>query len=166
MQWLTDPQRFNRFSYTRNNPLRYKDPTGLLFQCIDTECQDFFDEGEDPLPDDPEPEDSHDEYKTREEECRECDCKDRSDIKALRKLKTKVTLGELGVASAYALLCGVAGAMLCSGTGPGAAGCGIVAAFICGTAVGLLIDASVQDVVDDIHYTMDKLGCSCAIYCP
>jgi RHS repeat-associated protein len=88
MQWLINPQRFNRFSYTRNNPLRYKDPTGLLFQCIDTECQDFFNEGEDPPPDDLAPEDSHDEYKTREEECRECDCKDRPDIKTLRKLKT------------------------------------------------------------------------------
>jgi hypothetical protein len=146
--------------------LRYKDPTGLLFHCIDTECQDLFDEGEDPPPDDLAPDGSHDEHKSREEECRECDCKDRPDIKTLRKLKTKVTLGELGVASAYALLCGVAGAMLCSGTGPGAAGCGIVAAFICGTAVGLLIDASVQDVIDDIHHTMDRLGCSCAIYCP
>jgi hypothetical protein len=27
-QWISDPQVFNRYSYCRNNPLKYTDPTG------------------------------------------------------------------------------------------------------------------------------------------
>jgi RHS repeat-associated protein len=34
-QWLMNPQRFDRFSYAQNNPLRYQDPTGLSFTYCD-----------------------------------------------------------------------------------------------------------------------------------
>jgi hypothetical protein len=32
-----NPQAFNRFSYVRNNPLRYTDPTGH-YECSDIDC--------------------------------------------------------------------------------------------------------------------------------
>src|SRR6185503_687900 len=34
----TDPQSFNRFTYTRNNPLRFSDPTGLTTCCDDPDA--------------------------------------------------------------------------------------------------------------------------------
>jgi hypothetical protein len=42
---------------------------------------------------------------------------------------------------------------------------GIVGGAVCAFAFGVIMDASVDDIIDDIHWTMDKLGCSCAIYC-
>ena len=38
-QWLIDPQKFNRFSYVMNNPLKYNDPTGLQV-CYRGVCDD------------------------------------------------------------------------------------------------------------------------------
>jgi RHS repeat-associated protein len=34
---LTDPQSFNRYSYTQNDPVNFTDPTGLM-QCVDAWC--------------------------------------------------------------------------------------------------------------------------------
>ena len=164
-QWLMNPQRFDRFSYAGNNPLRYNDPTGLSFVCSDPECQDLFDEGgATPSPEDTSSDDD-DGYDSRREECEDCDCMERPDIKALRRLKRDVTIGKYSVAAAYAFLCGVAGAMACWEAGPGAALCGVIGGGICGIYFGWLIDASLEDVIDDIHWTMDVLKCSCAIYC-
>ena len=38
-QWLTDPVRFNQYSYAGNNPLTFNDPEGLSFTCADPECE-------------------------------------------------------------------------------------------------------------------------------
>ncbi|KYK33264.1 MAG: hypothetical protein AYK19_14050 [Theionarchaea archaeon DG-70-1] len=171
-KWLMNPQRFNRFSYAGNNPLKYKDPTGLWWECYDPICIDLLGgEGEDPPPDDPPPEDppsedDDDEYDTRQEECQDCDCKDREDIKALRKLKRNVIIGKYSVTFAYALLCGIAAGMLCAGTGPGALFCAALGGAICGIIFGILTDASVDDIVRDIEWTMKQLNCGCAAYCP
>jgi RHS repeat-associated protein len=38
-KWLINPQRFDRYSYALNNPLRYTDPTGLsTLVCCDPNC--------------------------------------------------------------------------------------------------------------------------------
>jgi RHS repeat-associated protein len=38
VKWLINPQRFDRYSYAQNNPLRYTDPTGLSLECCDPDC--------------------------------------------------------------------------------------------------------------------------------
>ena len=43
-QWLMNPQRFNRFSYAANNPLKYNDPTGLHYSCIGDDCEELVGE--------------------------------------------------------------------------------------------------------------------------
>ncbi|MBU7010470.1 MAG: RHS repeat protein, partial [Theionarchaea archaeon] len=170
-QWLMNPQRFDRFSYAGNNPLKYKDPTGLSFECFDPECQDLLDEGgEDPPPEDtppenPSPSDDDDEDSSRQEDCEDCDCMERADIKSLRWLKKKVRLGEIGVAAAYGIFCGIAAGFACLETGPAAALCAIIGGLACSLVFGFLYDASMEDVINDIHWAMDELGCSCAIYC-
>jgi hypothetical protein len=83
----------------------------------------------------------------------------------LKRLKYKVYTGEIGIGLAYGFLCGIAGSLLCAGGGPAAAGCGIAGGLICSIAFGLLTRTSLEEVINDIHWTMDKLGCSCAIYC-
>ncbi|MBU7017325.1 MAG: RHS repeat-associated core domain-containing protein [Theionarchaea archaeon] len=170
LQWLLTPQRFNRFSYAGNNPLRYKDPTGLSFTCTDPECQDLLGgEGEDPPPQDTSqdnsdvPEDNP--IKSRTEKCRDCTCKDRLDIKALTKLKTDLLLGEISIGLFYALLCGMAGAILCAPTVIGSVPCLAALGIFCGFVMTVLIDVSMDDAINDIHSMMDDLGCSCAIYC-
>jgi RHS repeat-associated protein len=37
-KWLINPQRFDRYTYAQNNPLRYTDPTGLSLECCDPDC--------------------------------------------------------------------------------------------------------------------------------
>ncbi|MBU6999479.1 MAG: hypothetical protein HXS51_01835 [Theionarchaea archaeon] len=184
-RWLMTPQRFVGYNYAENNPIRYSDPTGLSrsLECCDTDCMTFCadddaansnpggSEGSQKYqigdPDDPDEDENNNDntIKTRSEKCRDCDCKDRPDIKALKKLKAKVYLGELGIASAYAVFCGIAGAMLCAASGPLALGCGVFGAAACGIAFGALTHASMEDFVKDIYSAMDQLGCSCAIYC-
>jgi hypothetical protein len=34
-----NPQKFDRYSYAQNNPLKYRDPTGLTFGCCDPEYE-------------------------------------------------------------------------------------------------------------------------------
>lgn len=44
VQWLINPQRFDRYTYAQNNPLRYTDSTGLSFdslECCDPDCAYF-----------------------------------------------------------------------------------------------------------------------------
>ena len=38
---LVDPQRWNRYAYARNNPLRYTDPDGRGIVCVSAACQDY-----------------------------------------------------------------------------------------------------------------------------
>jgi len=36
------PQRFNRYVYALDNPLRYTDPTGFWFECVGPECEELI----------------------------------------------------------------------------------------------------------------------------
>jgi RHS repeat-associated protein len=38
---LLDPQRWNRYGYARNNPLRYTDPDGRAIVCATASCQEY-----------------------------------------------------------------------------------------------------------------------------
>jgi RHS repeat-associated protein len=38
---LEDPQRWNRYAYARNNPLRYTDPDGRAIVCGSAACQEY-----------------------------------------------------------------------------------------------------------------------------
>lgn len=38
---LEDPQRWNRYAYARNNPLRYTDPDGQAIVCGSPACQEY-----------------------------------------------------------------------------------------------------------------------------
>jgi RHS repeat-associated protein len=191
IRWLITPQRFDGYSYAENNPVRYSDPTGLshYLECCDNQaCTNFCADDDAPNsnpggsegsqkypvgdPDDPqksseETEEDEGNHSTvsRTDKCRDCDCKDRPDIIALKKLKRNVEIGKYSVTFAYAILCGIAAGMLCIETGPGAAICGIVGGAVCAFVFGLLTDASVDDIIDDINSVMDDLQCSCAIYC-
>jgi hypothetical protein len=192
IRWLITPQRFDGYSYAENNPIRYSDPTGLshyLVCCDNQACTNFCADDDAPnsnpggsegsqkyLVGDPDDsnqsddskgneDDDSDTIKPRSELCKDCDCKDRPDIKALKKLKTKVHLGELGITAAYALLCGIVGAMLCAAGGPVAIGCGVFGAAFCGIVFGELTRVSMEDFFKDIDSIMDQLKCSCAIYC-
>ncbi len=159
--------------------MRYTDPTGLsTLVCCDPDCTYLCaaddasnsnpggTEGSPQYPiDNPEDPELDHKYKSRQEECQDCDCKDRADIKTLKKLKNKVIAGEIGIALAYGFLCAAVGGMLCIGGGPVAAGCAAIGGLICGTGFGLLTRASLEDIINDIHWSMKELKCSCAIYC-
>jgi RHS repeat-associated protein len=161
-QWLMNPQRFDRFSYAGSNPLKNKDPTGLSFDYYDPECEALRNNDGNP-PQDPEPEDPDgSSAKSRTEKCQDCTCKDRVDIKGLRKLKRDLLMGEIGIASAYTILCGIIGLVIC---GPAAVGCSLIGAAVCGIATYLLIDYTIDDAINDIHSLMEDLGCYCASYC-
>jgi hypothetical protein len=88
--------------------------------------------------------------------------RDRVDIKGLRKLKRDLVMGEIGIASAYTILCGIIGLVIC---GPAAVGCSLIGAAVCGIATYLLIDYTIDDAINDIHSLMEDLGCYCASYC-
>jgi hypothetical protein len=156
-----NPQRFDRFSYAGSNPLKNKDPTGLSFDYYDPECEALRNNDGNP-PQDPEPEDPGSSAKSRTEKCQDCTCKDRVDIKGLRKLKRDLLMGEIGIASAYTILCGIIGLVIC---GPAAVGCSLIGAAVCGIATYLLIDYTIDDAINDIHSLMEDLGCYCASYC-
>ena len=38
---LVDPQRWNRYAYVRNNPLRWADPDGRAIVCATASCQEY-----------------------------------------------------------------------------------------------------------------------------
>ena len=46
------PQRFNQYVYALNNPLRYNDPTGFWFECVDPECEKLLNPPPSPPPPD------------------------------------------------------------------------------------------------------------------
>ncbi|MGH8245540.1 MAG: hypothetical protein ACREUU_03810, partial [Gammaproteobacteria bacterium] len=43
-EWLADPQRWNRYAYVRNNPLRYVDPSGEDLTIVYSYGPDISDE--------------------------------------------------------------------------------------------------------------------------
>ncbi len=175
-QWLTTPLQFDRFSYALNNPLRYKDPTGLWWECVDPECQELLDQKrQNNAPADPDPNKSGgteengsgttDVTGPREEDCQNCDCAESPLIKPLIILKKQLRLAKFGVAVGYGLFCAIIAALICPLPPPFEIGCAALGALICGLYFGLLTDATVEDLIDDINHTLIDLDCACAVYC-
>jgi RHS repeat-associated protein len=174
-KWLVNPQRFDRYSYAQNNPLKYTDPTGLTFSCCDPECEllcdgdqgDNADSGggsggssgnpsepptEDPV--NPGEEDS-------QVDCSECDCMDDPEIQVLLEARRNAKLLTYSLVTFYSIACTIITSFAC---GPFAGLCVMVMGSLCFALALTIVGAGDLDV-EAIEKKLYNRGCGCAIFC-
>jgi RHS repeat-associated protein len=154
-KWLLTPQRFNRFSYAGNNPLRYTDPTGLSFTCIDPECQDLLggeENSENPSSEEASDDSECDEVcqrQRRQEECKR-KCKNDPYIQELLKEQHHYQTKLKWLRRGSFLLCLGAGIL------------NVFLGIICATSA-LIGDLDTELSLDRIEQEIRDMGCACVL---
>jgi RHS repeat-associated protein len=149
-QWLLTPQRFNRFSYAGNNPLKYIDFTGLSFECIDPECQELLEEKEDKEKREGQPEQQGNSLVQSQEECKK-KCMRMGNIRRMAERRKQLKDRENVMQVAAPIVCGLLGIFTAGTVG-----------IICNT-VAFFAWVDIYQEISEIENEIGEFGCACIL---
>ena len=176
MQSLKDPQRLNRYSYGRNNPLKYTDPWGerICHNIGPGECDDAPPEATDqpqPTPATPAPPAPPEQPEQPEQpespeqpgnwDCSECDCMNWDNIQDILAEKDLEIDTYYAMAVYSVVFCAAVGGLF----GILTFGLGVAMGVICGAEMLAANELQHRDNMRDLFQKFEEAGCTCAYYC-